>query len=158
MALFKPDAVAATNNAGIHWPDRLDYWCTLHSAPCPDWIGITAALRQRRELGRNRPQIWGHVSKERYVGVDRTTVDWFGSTGLLAVKVLIEEGFDRIVLAGVPMSSEGGHFYDDKPWSGCDRYRVAWTVHKGEIAPFTRSMSGWTQELLGAPTPEWLAQ
>lgn len=158
LRMFTPDAIAATNNAGIEWPGRLDYWVSLHHNKCPDWPGIVVALERRLAAGRNRPQIWGYDGEAGMPGFDRCTTDWKGATGLLAVKVLREEGFERIVLAGMPMSREGGHFYDSKPWLQADRYRAAWTRHRTEIEPFVRSSSGWTKELLGAPTPEWLAR
>ena len=154
MLMFEPDAVAATNNMGINWPHRLDYWCTLHIDPCPDWPGMAEAARRRREAGGNRPQAWAHKPGP---GIDRWTPDWRGSTGLLTVKVLMEEGFTHIVLAGVPMTREGGYFYDEKPWTQVDRYRIGWMQHHAEIAHSVRSMSGWTRSILGEPTKDWLS-
>ena len=156
LEMFEPDAIAATNNMGIKWPGRVDYWCTLHVPKCKDWVGISAAIKQRVSAGLNRPQVWSHRANPG-AGVDRFTgADWAGSTGALCVKVLRGEGFDRIVLAGVPMNREGGHFYDDAPWKSAHAYQNGWRRRLPEIASFVRSMSGWTQELLGAPTPEWL--
>lgn len=157
LKLFSPDAVAATNNMIIRWPGRLDYAVTLHPSKCVDWVGIEEAIRRRLVEGRNRPQTWAHAgSRGRAKGIDRFTEDWAGSTGLLAVKVLLEEGFDRIVLAGVPMSVEGGHFYNAQGWMHATRYHAGWKNHLGRIKAKVRSVSGWTQDLLGAPTPEWL--
>lgn len=154
LELFEPDAICATNNIGIDWPGRLDYWCTLHPTKCPDWIGIVEALKKRLAAGRNRPQIWGHKPAP---GIDRSTEDWRGSTGLLCVKVMrFEEHFDRIVLAGMPMSEAGCHYYTDRVWNTAERYRAGWRKHLSDIAPYVRSMGGWTQEILGAPTPEWI--
>ncbi len=152
--LFTPDVICATNNMGIRWPARLDYWCTLHPEPCKDWVGIVEAMRQRRAAGRNRPQVWGHKVAP---GIDRRTDDWNGSTGLLCAKVMREEGFERIVLAGVPLSAEGGHYYDKRVWTQANRYHIGWTRHLAEIAPYVRSLGGWTRELLGEPTADWIA-
>jgi hypothetical protein len=159
LALFTPDAIAATNNIGIQWEGRLDYWFTLHVEACTDWVGINEALRQRTLHGRNRPQIWSHRSKRHAQSppVDRVTDDWGGSTGLLCVKALIEEGFTRIVLAGIPMAQDGGHFYDRRKWSESDRYHPAWQRNLAAIRDVTRSVSGWTAHILGQPTIEWLA-
>jgi hypothetical protein len=154
LAMFTPDAIAATNNIGISWPSRIDYWCTLHPRPCPDWPGIVVAMERRRAAGLNRPQTWAHAPSE---GIDRTTTDWHASSGGLCVKVLREEGFERIVLAGVPMNAEGGHFYDARPWLQAHRYQAGWTNKIKIIRPFVRSMSGWTKELLGEPSPDWIA-
>ena len=152
LAMFAPDAVFAVNNIGIVWPGRLDYWVTLHPGPVEDdWVGIEAAMRRRLAAGLNRPQTWGHKAAK---GIDRHTPDWAGSSGLLAVKVARLEGFDRIVLAGVPMDNRR-HYYGDKPWSHNTIFRRAWERRRLEIAPFVRSMSGLTKEMFGEPTPEW---
>lgn len=152
LKLFKPTVVAAANNIGIEWPGHLDYWFTLHPGACIDWPGIVDATRRRVKAGRNKPQIWAHKAAG---GIDRHTPDWGGSTGLLGCKGLIEMGFERIVLAGVPMNTTP-HFYSNQPWRQVERYRQAWTRQLADLAPFVRSMSGWTQELLGAPDPDWL--
>lgn len=150
-----PDAIAAVNNIGVNWPGNLDYWCTLHPAPARDWVGIEAALRQRLKMGRNRPEIWAH---KRASGVDKDIPDWAGASGLFGTKVLRFEGFERIVLAGVPMNREGAHFYaPDKPWETAGSFHKGWEKHMDQIKPYVRSMSGWTKIRLGAPTAEWLA-
>jgi hypothetical protein len=92
-----------------------------------------------------------------YEGVDKTTDDWAGSSGLFAAKVALEEGFVKIILAGVPLTSDGRHVVRDRPFTAAQAFRQGWQTRFKRIAPYLRSMSGWTQELLGAPTPEWLA-
>lgn len=154
LELFEPDAICATNNIGRDWEGRLDYWCTLHPERCPNWDGMAAELKKRLATGRNRPQTWAHKKAN---GIDRTTTDWQGSTGLLCVKMLREEGFGRIVLAGAPMSKDGGHYYDGKDWLQFNHYIGGWQKRREEIAPYVRSMSGFTRELLGEPTKEWIA-
>lgn len=157
MAVFRdagaePDAIAATNNIGIDWTGHLDYWATLHPLPCRDWPGMEDALARRLKAGRNRPQTWAYKPGR---GVDRSTSDWGGSTGLFTVKVLLEEGFTRIVLAGVPLTQDP-HYYDDRPWAEAKNFRSRWLRNIEAISPYVRSMSGWTAEILGEPTAEWL--
>lgn len=154
LAMFRPDAICATNMIGIEWPGRLDYWCTLHPFKAGPWPGMAEALRRRQLAGRNKPQVWAHKVAP---GIDRQTDDWAGSTGLLCVKVMRLEQFTRIVLAGVPMSQAGGHYYDDQPWGAAHVFRKGWSRKQRELAPYIRSMSGWTKDLLGAPTEAWLA-
>lgn len=156
MKLFEPDAIAATNNMIIRWPNRLDYAVTLHPEPVTDWVGIQKAIKKRRLDGKNIPEVWAHKA---HPGVDKVTKDWRGSTGLLAVKVLLEEGFERIVLCGVPMSPDGAHFYSsDKPWKSANAYHKGWLDHRRELEPYVRSLSGWTQRILGAPDHRWLSE
>jgi len=64
-------------------------------------------------------------------------------------------GFERIILCGVPMD-ETPHFRRKEPWLDCYRYRKAWDKNAKRLRERTRSMGGWTWELLGEPTEEWL--
>jgi hypothetical protein len=153
LALFTPDAIAATNNRIIDYPGKLDYGISLHPDRCDNWPGLEEAIRRRTLKGYNRPETWAHKAGR---GVDKHTPDWGGSTGLLAVKALIEEGFTRIVLCGVPLEAQP-HFYTDQPWSKFERYRTGWEAHRDEIAPYVRSLSGWTRELLGPPDANWIS-
>jgi hypothetical protein len=154
LALFQPDAIFAVNNIGIDWSGRLDYWCTLHPLPTHKWPGMAQALVRRHKAGLNRPQTWAHRPGP---GIDRTTGDWAGSSSLFAVKVARLEGFERIVLAGVPMNASY-HYNDARPWMQHTAFVNGWRKRAPEIRPFVRSMSGWTRELLGDPSAEWLAE
>lgn len=140
------DAVFAVNNIGIDWP-HVDVWASLHPEAVENWCGLGRGLQLRANAGLNRPETWAH---KPYRGVDRSTPDWGGSSGLFAVKVALEAGFDEIVLAGIPMS-ETPHFYTDRPWNHAPRYRRAWEARIEELRPVLRSMSGWTKEMFGAP-------
>lgn len=151
MSLFTPDATFLVKSMIAHWPLSADYGITLH----PEWI--SKWLRERPRLsGRvsDKLEIWAHKRANNLV--DKVTDDWQGSSGLLAVKVALEEGFDGIVLAGVPMDAQRNHFVRKVTWSSCQMFRKGWEVHLPTIRDKTRSMSGWTQERLGAPTTEWL--
>lgn len=156
LSLFEPDIVIACNNIGREWKGRVDHWCTLHPAGCKkDWKPVRYEFEARQKAGRNRPVIWAHKNFQDFV--DNAVSDWGGSTGLFAVKVArVHLGVDRIVLAGIPMSSEGAHYYTDRAWVQAHLYYKGWKNHLDEIAPYVRSMSGWTRELLGAPTQAWL--
>lgn len=155
LATFNPNAICATTNIGRDWPGHVDYWCTLHPFKAPDWVGIEDALQARIAAGRNRPEIWAH--KKLTPSVDFALDHDGGSTGMLCVNALRSRDFDRIVLAGVPMTSDGGHYYDDKPWVHSNHYTAAWAQRRDELAPFVRSMSGYTKQLFGSPEPEWFA-
>lgn len=79
-----------------------------------------------------------------------------GSSGLFAVRVALELGFDRIVLCGVPMQKEQGRLDGIVRWSGAEAFKKGWQQALPHLRDTTRSMSGWTKQLLGAPTAEWL--
>jgi hypothetical protein len=156
LKVFTPTVVAACNNIGIDWEGRVHHWFTLHPAKTEDWPGIQEAKRRRRLAKRNTDIVtWSFKAAK---GIDRVTEDWGGSTGLLAVKGLLEIGFGKIVLAGVPMTILAGHYNQKPEWRKAEMYHRGWHKHLKEIAPFVRSMSGWTQKLLGAPTKQWLAE
>lgn len=156
MRFFSPDFVAAVNNIGLDWPGDVHHWFTLHPQPTSEWLGMEAARKRRVRLGRNDPVTWAHKPDR---GIDRVTEDWQGSSGLFAVKgMLIEIGCTTIVLAGVPMIAAERHYNRGEPWRQAPRYYIGWKKHYGEISPYVRSCSGWTRELLGPLTREWLSQ
>lgn len=154
-ALRVPDIVIATNDAGAHYTGEVHHWVSLHFEKMPEWI----ADRAQRNLPPAH-RYWFHEG----AGSSRFTLpaphdrldDWGGSSGLFAVRVALTLAASRVVLAGVPMDAEDGHFFDHKRWEFAGRYRQAWTRRQVEIAPFVRSMSGWTAGLLGEPSEAWL--
>jgi len=81
-----------------------------------------------------------------------------GSSGLFALKVALTDlGFDCALLCGIPMAPVTGHFFDAAPWTGAGAHQLGWKQALPAIRDRARSMSGWTQHLLGAPTTDWLA-
>lgn len=149
------DAVIAAKLAGVAWPGALHSWVSLH----PEWM---ADYRQRREA-RGYPAPREVVANRDGPGVDRV-VDpkWpeqrerSGASGMFAVKVALEAGFDRVVLAGIPMSSQVGRIDGRKAWPSANTYRAAVLLAKHHMLGKVRSASGWTAEIFGKPDPAWL--
>ena len=54
------------------------------------------------------------------------------------------------------MSAEGRHFFSAEPWRGFSGHRKGWMQALPFIKDRTRSMSGWTAEILARPTADWL--
>ena len=156
LDLFRPDLTIAVNDMIGAWAGHLDIATTLHPEFLHRW------LNERRRNGFNEPQTWAHKASgpngKVEARIDRTTDDWAGSSGLFAVKIALECGCDRIVLAGVPMSADGAHFFDAAKWKEANAYHKAWLKHQSELAPFVRSMSGQTMTWFGAPDASWLAR
>lgn len=156
------DAVIAINDAGAHYEGEIEIWATLHIEKMAQWVvargdkgfpparTIAGHKGHVREAQPNKLQP-DYVTDYRWPGMSGS-----GSSGLFAVKVAIEHGFDRIVLCGVPMQAAGNHFFDARPWREVNSFTGAWPVALPYIKPFTRSMSGQTREWLGYPTKEWL--
>lgn len=149
-----PFITLVTNSTIENFPDHIDHAVTLH----PD-VKLTKWLELRARNGLSPPTtIWSHrqgIQNRRrtydVVKIDRFMSDRGGSVGLLAVDVAIRLGCDRVVLCGVPLTREAGHFKRRRPWLAADKYHRAWLAACPELAPVVRSFSGWTAELFGKP-------
>lgn len=152
MRLVIPDTVVAVNAAGREFNGPLDHFATMHPEMAVGW------LEARRQNSLPMPKnLWCPASARRDTRLPwRHAPSWGGSSGLFGVAAAIEAGATRIVLCGVPLDGSG-HFDDPQPWKDALRYRAAWTCRRPQLIPVCRSMSGWTRELLGAPSSDWLA-
>ncbi len=145
--------VFAVNRAAVDYPGHVDHFVTYHGEHLAKWLSA------RHSAGRPPPgDVW---CAERRPAVTWMNVHraphWGGSSGLLAVSTAIYLGATSIVLCGIPIDFDQGHYYSPKvPWHDAKSYRKQWEDNKGRLAN-VRSMSGWTSELLGTPTLEWLA-
>jgi hypothetical protein len=154
MALGRYDLTIAINDVGTLWSGPIDIWCSLH----PDKMAGWREARARAGY----PAASRHIGHVAAPGVDEGREYRFagqpssGSSGLFAVKIAIDDGCERIVLAGVPMSPELGHHNDGKPWDECNVYLPAWEWAMPIMRDKVRSMSGWTAEKLGRPDADWL--
>jgi hypothetical protein len=80
-----------------------------------------------------------------------------GSSGLIAAVAAVELfKANQVVLAGIPMVASRGQVDTGAVWREAMMHRLGWQNNLARIKDHVRSMSGWTQELLGAPTPDWL--
>ena len=86
---------------------------------------------------------------------------WHGSSGLYAVQIALEElDFDGVILAGCPIDASAGTLCPHSEMNEADkadRFKPWWKRALPQIGARTRSMSGWTRDLLGAPDADWLA-
>lgn len=151
------DLVVAANDIGCHWPHRLDGWCTLHPEKMLKW-------RQARGQA-GHPEGYSTYARK---GKGRRGMDYSirhvyksGSSGLFAVSVALHLGATHIILCGVPMT-KAGYFAEStvhpkgKTFASVDSHWKKWLQYQDDIRETTRSMSGRTRDLLGAPTQEWL--
>lgn len=162
LALGEYSGVIAANDAGAHWPGPLDGVCSIHA----DRLArIWLPARQKR--GYPKPGMavgTKSAADRRYTPpLDGFTDHLFlgqihsGSSGLFALKLaLIDLGFDRAVLCGIPMT-ETPHFFRGQPWKGAKSHKRGWQEAFPAIRDRARSLSGWTAELLRGPTAEWVA-
>lgn len=159
LDLSEFDGVVAAKRAGVVWAGELDAWVTLH----PERMHKEAHARAERGYP-NAKRIYSHITRgpkevthqmNYKFAAQRTS----GSSGLFAVKVaLLELGYNRIVLCGIPMDKTYGRIDDRSPvWTGAEAFKPAFLDVLEELRPYVRSMSGWTAQQFGLPTREWLA-
>lgn len=173
QALCDFDAVYCVKQAGIHWPRKFEVWATLH----PEFMDAYEAERAALGLPGGYEivstldgLVGSHAGKGKNI---KRKIDyrWPGmnasaSSGIFAVKVAIEDGFNRIVLAGIPFTKEAGHFLPKSKgvhgetrgtvWRYRDSFTPGLMLALPHMREKVRSMSGYTKELLGYPTEEWL--
>jgi hypothetical protein len=148
MQLGEYAGSVACKNMGIVWPGRLDAWASLHPERFP---GGQVARRVR-----------GLPPHGAMIGLGDTAFGFPGQTapgssGLFALKVaLVDLGFDRAVLCGIPMSAEYEHFDKAGAWEGASHHHDGWRQALSHIRDRARSMSGWTADLLGRPDEAWV--
>jgi hypothetical protein len=130
---------------------------TLHAQKLRDHEQTPGWLDERERNGFPKPdQVWTHV---KHRNATHFTEDWRGSSGLFAIKVARQLGFERIVLCGVPMRPEAGHIVRGAtPWNACEQFMGGWKQQAKEIAPYVRSWFGWTAEQFGKPDRAFLDQ
>ena len=128
-------------------PFRIEYVATYHPTEIPK-------IKELRESGGGNTD-YKVISHEQ-----RPDVDIFepfrppsGSSALLGTLAAIRLGYNRIILCGCPLT---GINEIDK--SNYETFRAGWTALKKEVHNKVRSMSGWTRELLGEPSEEWLQE
>lgn len=146
------DGTVVCNDAGVHWPGKVDAWVSMHPEKFGEWT-------EGREV-RGFPaagMLVSHIQPRRGPRVDLVT-GWAwdethgaGSSGLFAAKVaLVDLGFDMAVLCGIPLTPTP-HFFRSKAWKIAPDYQEVWRGLPEDFRARMRSMSGWTREFLGAP-------
>jgi hypothetical protein len=156
------DATYCVKLAGVHWPAKFQVWVTLH----PERMGFMEDDRHKlgfpngyeivAPLKTEAPAYAYGVRTIRQVSFKYNELTRSPSSGIFAVKVAIDDGFDRIVLAGVPLDTSK-HFQRMEPWREADAYMHGFKDYQPHFAGKVRSMSGRTREALGFPTAAWLA-
>lgn len=152
------DYVIAVGSAGLDYSGHIDCWVTYHASLFPDWA------KRRERKGFNQARLFVSVgSPPRYRrGLEVFPVTYVrcqgGSSGLIATIAALDVfKAERVVLAGIPMEADRGQYDTNAPWREANKHRAAWEAHTERLLGKVRSMSGWTQKLLGGPpTVAWL--
>lgn len=155
------DTIYCVKLAGVFWPDKFDVWVTLH----PEFMDDYEKQRQAKgypngyEIVAPLPgEVGGHGKKGNIAR--RVTYQWKGmqssaSSGIYGAKVALDDGHERVVLAGIPMDTSK-HFSRHTQWFQRDSFLPGFKSSLKYLKGKVRSMSGITKDHLGEPTPEWL--
>ncbi len=168
--------VFAVNDAGWVHAGPIDHWVTLHWERMAFWLERRKAraafgdlfetwTRQRPELVEQMPPIPSHF-REPW---ETPRLGAPGTSGFYAVQIALHLGHERVVLAGLPMTptdyadgagtwkrtGDDGETRSDWPASEVEIHRPGWIHHRKRLE-CVRSCSGWTAELLGEPSREFL--
>jgi hypothetical protein len=159
QALEPAALLIAANDAG-QLLARVDHLVSIH----PEYVAWIRAGRRLRDHVAPDDQPITH-SIRPHPGVDRTWPQTWtgGSSGLLAVRIALALGHERVILAGMPIE-DGPRVMDDPrtpprwPAGGAptEVYQKIWADMAETNAAFrqrVRSCSGWTARLLGEPWP-----
>lgn len=162
--------LVALNDVGAWFPRRIHAWATLHPEKLgerdpDDPDGFSWLQRRSREghpqgfrtYGRRRPDII-HEAVQPWGG---------GSAALYGVRVAEHRGAAGAILCGCPLverphvaESTTAHTVSEN----LEDYRRAWErrIQRDHRRPGryvrerTRSIRGWTRQLLGYPDPDWI--
>lgn len=149
------DLVIGVGHAVCDYPGHVDHWVSFHTE-----LLYSFWVKTRRERGfTDVANFWTALSNGRV----RSTLDGIktvsvngGSSGLIAAMVAVGPlAVDRVVLCGIPMQPSP-QYDNPMPWREAEKHQAAWQAYLPQLAGRVKSMSGWTRELLGAPTREWL--
>jgi len=145
--------VVAVNDVGCHWPRDLHHWVSLHPEKLVGWAALRAQYRHPSGY-----VTWGRAGRP----CDRHVKAWAGgSSGMYGVQVAQVVGCSRVVLCGIPMTA-AAHFAEStvhvlrQPWTAVAGHWRAWEAQGYRMQGWAKSMSGRSQEMLGAPTLDWL--
>lgn len=146
----EPFGIVACNLAGIAYPGEIQGWASLHSEMMATW----------RAQRRGNADYRAFIPSRHPNCPDGTIVipRWDGSSGLYGGEVALSQfQAGGVILCGVPMDPEAGHFATPGFWSGGTHYRKAFTDALPTLGGRVRSMGGWSAQVYGHPTREWLA-
>lgn len=161
-ALVPAAFVVCVNDALRTCPDRVHAFATLHPEKRERFLGVEDC-----ELKRHPDcSLWTYEAPiNRRGGFNIAREKWAGSSGLFAVQIALEKlDAAGVILAGVPMDAARRATYADAEaeWGGGEtyvqRYQRGWTKAHSILRARVRSFSGFTRDLLGPPTPEWIAE
>jgi len=164
------DIMAIGRSINLHNGHPVDHWANVDADCSVNWaenlpkVARDGNMPIRHTLGDCRGfDVDWDIDGE--IPWDISEIMWHGSTALFAVLAAFTMGYQKLVLAGVPLDSKGHWYWDentqpqypDPPWS-YQTYQAWFEFAETPEAKQVRSMSGYTRTLLGEPTQKWLSR
>lgn len=143
----------------------VDHWFNVDGETAIHWAStINGALTHTLGEVRNFDCDWEIEQPDyHYEDITHEKGRMHGSSALFATLATLAMGYEKIVLAGCPLDTEGHWYWEPTSpetlgpmWQGMDY--MAWIdFAETEDSNKVRSMSGYTAKILGRPVQSWLA-
>lgn len=138
---------------GLDCSDRVlfevRYFATYHTNEFPE-----LKARRQRVGGNTDYSTHSHQQPADRIWPLVAPSPYSGSSSFLGTQVLVGLGYSKIILCGCPM--QGSNCNPGKR-ERYDNFQKGWTKYaKNMFQGKARSMSGFTADLLGYPTREWI--
>lgn len=152
---YRSKHVLVLNDIGIYFPGYMEHWATCHP-------NIINGGQKVRDQHRDHKDFVTHIpdyAVPKIPGYIWTIPKLAGTSGMFGVLIGLGLGYKRIILAGIPLTCTAHFWYPsvpvkmDKKGIRQSWERISNLIFEGRV----RSLSGWTKELLGEPTEEWLS-
>jgi hypothetical protein len=142
--------IFAVNDLVGLFPDIIHHGVSHH----PEKLVLWAALRAHPTgHPKGEARITTHASKV-HTGIDRAWPQYHsgGSSSLLAVRIALALGHQRVIVAGVPLDGSG-YLWGERAAGHYDytKYRKDWMRAADDLRGRVTAPSGYLCELLGAP-------
>ncbi len=148
----RPHIVIACNDAIPACPDDLDAVATHHPEKLQAWRDARAAAGFNTDYRVFVAGPWPQMRDAEYAAPV-----WDGTSGLFCAQVaILTMGASGAICCGTPLDAEAGHIARPGEWSDGRRFRSGWRDAMTAAGGRLRSMCGWTRDVLGAPTEQWL--
>jgi len=146
----------SVNDPAMHYTGKIEHLVSLHPEYFKCWLGF----RYGHNYGEGLPVKTHSYKKWAMVDVVWSILNVGGTSGLFGVQVGLAMGYDRIILAGMPMDNSG-HYFDLKgPLTDFENGQAIEEVWKwardNQFEDRVRSLSGRTKDWLGEPDSGWL--
>lgn len=137
--------VMAIGMDAVNYIVHIDYFATYHTADIDE-----ARIRREADGLNTDYKIIAHMQYKEMVQTILPCNPPSGSSALLGVLAGIKLGYRKIIVCGCPLIGKNAKGFDYA------NFQKGWTAKFAAIKDKTRSMSGWTKKLLGAPDEVWL--